>query len=114
MHYVLNSKITALYKGIVVHTCTDIGRIENVDIDPKYWANSGLDGAPSLADARAYTRANATGFMMHRSDWEYVSGLNISGYKTGMWIGREPGGDESPNAQFYGLKIEDSQTGHLY
>ena len=111
MHYVLNSKITALYKGIVVHTCTDIGRIENANIDPKYWAKSGLDGAPSLADARAYTRANAIGFMMHRSDWEYVSGLNISGYKTGMWVGREPGGDESPNAQFYGLNIEDSQTG---
>lgn len=111
MHYVLNSKMTALYKGIVVHTCTDIGRIENVDIDPKYWANSGLAGAPALAEARAYTKANATGFMMHRSDWEYVSGLRVSGYKTGMWIGREPGGDEAPNAQFYGLKIEDSQTG---
>lgn len=111
MHYVVNSKMTALYKGIVVHTCTDIGRIENVDIDPKYWANSGLDGAPTLAATRAYTRANATGFMMHRSDWEYVAGLNVSGYKTGVWIGREPGGDEAPNAQFYGLKIEDSQTG---
>ncbi|QHW29527.1 hypothetical protein GZH47_00875 [Paenibacillus rhizovicinus] len=111
MHYVLNSKMTALYKGIVVHTCTDIGRIENVDMDPKYWANSGLDGAPSLADTRAYTRANAIGFMMHRSDWEYVSGLNVTGYKTGMWVGREPGGDESPNAQFYGLNIKDSQTG---
>ncbi|MBP3966243.1 immunoglobulin-like domain-containing protein [Paenibacillus lignilyticus] len=111
MHYVLNSKLTALYKGIVVHTCTDIGRIENVNIDPSYWAKSGLSGAPTLSAAKAYTRANATGFMMHRSDWEYVSGLHVAGYKTGMWIGREPGGDESPNAQFYGLKIEDSQTG---
>ena len=111
MHYVVNSNMTALYKGIVVHTCTDIGRIENVNMDPKYWANSGLDGAPTLSEARSYTRANATGFMMHRSDWEYVSGLYVSGYKTGMWIGREPGGDEAPNAQFYGLKIEDSETG---
>ncbi|MDQ6419063.1 S-layer homology domain-containing protein [Paenibacillus sp. LHD-117] len=111
MHYVVNSNMTALYKGIVVHTCTDIGRIEDVNMDPKYWANSGLDGAPTLSEARAYTRANATGFMMHRSDWEYVSGLYVSGYKTGMWIGREPGGDEAPNAQFYGIKIEDSQTG---
>lgn len=111
MHYVVNSNITALYKGIVIHTCTDIGRIEDVHIDPKYWANSGLAGAPTLAEAKAYTRANATGFMMHRSDWEYVSGLFISGYKNGMWIGREPGGDEAPNAQFYGLTIEDSETG---
>ncbi|MFD0670737.1 immunoglobulin-like domain-containing protein [Cohnella sp. GCM10027633] len=111
MHYVLNSNMTALYKGIVVHTCTDIGRIENVDMNPKYWVNSGLAGAPALETVRDYTRANATGFMMHRSDWEYVSGLNISGYKTGMWIGRELVGEDAPNAQFYGLKIEDSQTG---
>ncbi len=111
MHYVLNSNMTALYKGIVVHTCTDIGRIENVNINPKYWADSGLPGAPKPADVKAYTRLNAVGFMMHRSDWEYVSGLHVAGYKMGMWIGREPGGDEAPNAQFYSLKTEDCGTG---
>ena len=30
LHYVLNSYMTALNKGIEVHVCTDIGRIENV------------------------------------------------------------------------------------
>ena len=48
LHYVLNSYMTALNKGIEVHVCTDIGRIENVRISPEYWANSGLPGAPSL------------------------------------------------------------------
>ncbi len=111
LHYVLNSYITALNTGIEVHVCTDIGRIENVKINPKYWANSGLAGAPSLAEATLYTRENGTGFKMHRSDWEYVSYLDVSGYKTGMWIGREPGFPNAPNAQFYNIHIDNCQSG---
>jgi len=111
LHYVLNSYITALHTGIEVHVCTDIGRIENVRIDPKYWANSGLPGSPSLPKVAGYTRAKATGFNMHRSDWEYVSYLSVSGYKTGMWVGREPGFFDSPNAQFYEIHIRNCDTG---
>ena len=111
LHYVLNSYITALSTGIEIHVCTDIGRIENVKIDPKYWANSGLPGSPSLAQATGYTKTNGTGFNMHRSDWEYVSDLDVSGYKTGMWVGREPGFSDSPNAQFYEIHIKDCATG---
>jgi hypothetical protein len=106
LHYVLNSYMTALSKGIEIHVCTDIGRIEHVRISPKYWANSGLPGSPSLAEATAYTKANGAGFRMHRSDWEYVSYLYVSGYKTGMWVGREPGFRNSPNAQFYEIHID--------
>jgi len=111
LHYVLNSYITALNTGIEIHVCTDIGRIEHVNIDPKYWANSGLPGSPSLAQVTGYTRANGTGFNMHRSDWEYVSSLYVSGYKTGMWIGREPGYSDTPNAQLYEVYIKNCGNG---
>ncbi len=111
LHYVLNSYITALNTGVEVHVCTDIGRIENVKVNPKYWANSGLPGSPSLAKATGYTRANGTGYKMHRSDWEYVSYLYVSGYKTGMWIGREPGYSDTPNAQLYEIHIENCGNG---
>jgi hypothetical protein len=111
LHYVLNSHMTALNTGLEVHVCTDIGRIENVKINPAYWANSGLPGSPSLKEVTAFTKAHGTGFQMHRSDWEYVSYLNISGYKTGMWIGREPGFANAPNAQFYGIHIENCGVG---
>jgi hypothetical protein len=111
MHYVFNSFFTVLDKGIKINRCSDIGRIEDVKIDPKYWAESGLPGAPTLAAVTAYTKANSTGFQMHRSDWEYVTNLYISGYKIGMWVGREPGFPHSPNAQFYGLHIDNCETG---
>ena len=111
LHYVLDSYITALNKGIEVHVCTDIGRIENVSISPEYWAKSGLPGAPTLAELTAYTKANSVGFQMHRSDWEYISYLHISGYKTGIWIGREPGFADAPNAQLYEAHVDNCENG---
>lgn len=111
LHYVLDSYITALNKGIEVHVCTDIGRIENVSINPEYWAKSGLPGAPTLAELTAYTKANSVGFQMHRSDWEYISYLHISGYKTGIWIGREPGFADAPNAQLYEVHVDNCENG---
>lgn len=111
LHYVLNSHITALNTGVEVHVCTDIGRIEKVKINPEYWAKSGLPNSPTVTQITAHTKAHATGFKMHRSDWEYVSALYISGYKTGMWIGREPGFTDAPNAQFYDVRIDNCQVG---
>lgn len=111
LHYVLDSYITALNKGIEVHVCTDIGRIENVSISPEYWAKSGLPGAPTLAELTAYTKANSVGFQMHRSDWEYISYLHISGYITGIWIGREPGFADAPNAQLYEVHVDNCENG---
>lgn len=111
LHYVLDSYITTLNKGIEVHVCTDIGRIENVSISPEYWAKSGLPGAPTLAELTAYTKANSVGFQMHRSDWEYISYLHISGYKTGIWIGREPGFADAPNAQLYEVHVDNCENG---
>ena len=111
LHYVVNSYLTALNTGIEVHVCTDIGRIENIKINPKYWANSGLPNSPSLEKVTAYTRANGSGFRMHRSDWEYVSYLYVSGYKTGTWIGREPGYSDTPNSHLYEIHIENCDTG---
>ncbi len=48
---------------------------------------------------------------MHRSDWEYVSDLYVSDYKTGMWVGKEPGYSDTPNAQFYEIHIKNCGTG---
>ena len=105
LHYLKDCYITALNKGIEVHVCTDIGRIEDVTVSPAFWSESGLMGSPSINAVKQYTKSKATGFKMHRSDWEYISGLKISDCNIGIWIGREPGFSDSPNAQLYGIDI---------
>lgn len=111
LHYVLNSYITALSTGVEIHICTDIGRIEKVRISPRYWSESGLPGAPSIQELARYTRANGTGYKMHRSDWEYISYLSVSDYKTGLWIGREPGFSNTPNSQLFEIHVDNCENG---
>lgn len=111
LHYVHNSYLTALNRGIEIHVCTDIGRIEDVFISPEVWAKSGLPGSPSLEAISTYTRKNSMGFKMHRSDWEYVSGLSVHDYNVGLWIGKEPGFSDAPNSQLYGLEVKGCENG---
>lgn len=113
LHYVHNSYLTALNRGLEIHVCTDIGRIENVFISPEIWAKSGLPGSPSIEDISSYTRKNSIGFKMHRSDWEYVSGLSVHDYNIGLWIGKEPGFPDAPNSQLYGLDVSGCENGML-
>ena len=111
LHYVKNCFITSLNKAIEIHVCTDIGRIEGVSISPEYWSNSGLQDSPSFDEVASYTRRCAYGFKMHRSDWEYISGLSISDCNVGMWIGREPGFPDAPNSQLYNINVQQCVNG---
>ncbi|MCL1904213.1 MAG: hypothetical protein FWF94_07335, partial [Oscillospiraceae bacterium] len=118
LHYLHNNRITALETAIKIHICTETGRIENVSIGD-YWSRSGLPGAPNASVVADYTKTNSVGFEMHRSDWEYISHLSVTNYKTGLWVGREAyriDGQNvlagyTPNAQFYGLVLQNCGTG---
>lgn len=72
--------------GIQIDTCTDIGRVVEVDFAPEHWAQSGLPGAPDAAVLGAWLAREATGLDMGRSDWQYVDGLRVRGYAVGMAI----------------------------
>nr|WP_237179003.1 S-layer homology domain-containing protein [Paenibacillus sp. MMS18-CY102] len=107
LHYVNNLYGTALKTGIFLDFTTDIGRLERIHLAPGYWANSGLPGAPDAASLHAYMTENAEGIVMGRSDWEYMSDISISGFKTGMRITTRTGSLETANAQLYRVNIED-------
>lgn len=111
LHYLKNTYITSLNKGVEIHVCTDIGRIEGVKISPEFWGKSGLLGSPSIDDIAMYTREHGYGFKMHRSDWEYISNLSISDFKVGMWIGREFGFSDAPNSQLYNVNVSRCKDG---
>ncbi|MBM7564946.1 hypothetical protein JOC55_001891 [Paenibacillus sacheonensis] len=106
LHDVKNLYGTVLHTGIFLDYTTDIGRLEGIHLAPSYWSGSGLAGAPTADAAFAYTTANAEGIVMGRSDWEYMSNIWISGYKTGMRVTTRTDSLETANAQMYRVHIE--------
>ena len=77
--------ICALKTGFLVDMTTDIGRITDVVVSPEVWTKSGFAGAPLAYKVKSFLKSSgATGAVYRRSDWEYVRGLRVNGYATGI------------------------------
>jgi len=74
-HYVNRLYLQALYRGIFVDKCFDVGRLENVHVWP-FWSTSG----PS----RAFTEEQGIAFIFAKTDWEYVTNSFCIGYSVGF------------------------------
>ncbi|MGG6310430.1 glycosyl hydrolase family 28-related protein [Paenibacillus macerans] len=107
LHYVSEVYGTALKTGIFLDYTTDIGRLEQVTLSPDVWAGSGLPGAPERGALFDYMTTHAEGIVMGRSDWEYMSDLAISGFKTGLRVTTRTDSLETANAQLYRIRITD-------
>lgn len=76
LHYIRNVFGCPLKLGIYVDQCTDIGRIENVHFNPHSWGRAAYPNAPTgekwqkLVD---YLPDNLIGFVIGKTDWEYMS-----------------------------------------
>ncbi|HUT34941.1 MAG TPA: glycosyl hydrolase family 28-related protein [Planctomycetota bacterium] len=91
---------TPLKAGIWIDTCTDIGRVTDVDFGPSCWEESGLAGSPATAEAKRtlgdFLRGEGVAYEMRRSDWEYFYGIHAHGYAVGL-VAR-PGQQGTANA----------------
>ena len=59
---------------------------------------------------------NATGIIIERIDWTYISDIYIEGYNIGLHARRSVGPDDYDgvtNGQVYNLNVTDSYTGML-
>ena len=84
-HTLRRLRICALKTGFLIDMTTDIGRITDVLVSPEVWAKSGFGGAPKCATLSAWLKkSGATGAVYRRSDWEFVRGLSVRGYATGI------------------------------
>lgn len=110
LHYIKNVYGTVLNTGIFLDFTTDIGRIEHLRLAPDYWSGSGLAGSPQKSVLTEYLVAHAEGIVMGRSDWEYMSDVFLSGFKTGLRMTTRTGSLETANAQLYKINIENSET----
>lgn len=108
-HYIDGLYAQALYRGIFVDRCYDVGRIQNVHLWP-FWKDSHA--------LNEFVSENAIGFIFGRTDWQMVSNTFTIYYKIGFLFTSiesgpgnvmliNSGADVSPTA----VKVERSQ-GH--
>lgn len=75
LHYISNVFGQPLRLGIFVDKTTDIGRIENVHFNPHSWARAAFPTAPSGENwqrLQDYLCENFVGFLIGKTDWEYM------------------------------------------
>jgi len=83
-HYIKGLYVQALYRGIFIDQCYDIGRIENVHVWP-FWTGGG-------GKVDKFTLEKGEAFIIGRTDWEYMSNCFCIMYKVGFhFIGTKAG-----------------------
>lgn len=111
LHYIRDVYGAPLKTGISLDLVYDVGRVEEVAFSPKYWAGSGLAGAPSVAAISDYTQGEngSVGIAIGRSDWEVLNGIAIENYATGVRFLQ--GGTGASNGSIYNLTVEGARMG---
>lgn len=79
-HLIRNLYAHAIYKGLFIDKCYDVGRVENVHFWP-FWMHLNPEG---LGELSKWTMQNGTAFILSRSDWQYVSNCFCISYHTGF------------------------------
>lgn len=105
---------TPLHQGIVMDAIADVGRFDGIHFSGSYWADCGLDGAPSVSSVNNYLYNNAIAMVMRRNDWSYTTNFYVDHYKIGFSAENSPAGislSGSPNGQNYRFRLNDCQTG---
>lgn len=74
-HYIRNLYAQPLYKGLYIDNCFDVGRVENVHFWP-FWG----EDKPLVE----FMTANATAFIIARTDWEFMNNCFCILYKIGF------------------------------
>ncbi|MCL1934754.1 MAG: discoidin domain-containing protein, partial [Candidatus Azobacteroides sp.] len=108
---------TPLKRGIEIDNIAEVGRIDNVDFSPDYWAGSGLPGSPSInGPHKSYIAENATAVVMRRNDWSFIGTVKAEGYNIGyrLDLSYNPdtnGNRTAPNGHNYGMEFTDCKYG---
>ena len=94
-HHLRNVFLCALRRGVLIDQCSDVGRVENVHIHSVYWWRANPPGTPIREQAsfltgeqvealNRYTQENLEGFIIGRTDWEFVQGCFVIWARVGF------------------------------
>lgn len=94
-----------LRRGIMVDSCTDIGRIENVQFHCHWWSSKQVGG--EWNPVFEYMWKNCEAFVFGRTDWEYVTNTFVFPVNVGYrFIATKNG---ACNGQFCGIGADAAQ-----
>lgn len=105
LQYVRDVYGTCLYLGYENNISLDIGRIENLNLSPRYWLESGMPGTPNAQLLRTWLLRNATGMLLEKIDWTYLADITIEGYYKGVHTSQVENGPA--NGHMYNFKLLD-------
>ena len=104
-HLIRNVFGTVLRRGIFVDSCSDIGRIENVQFHCHYWSDKAFGGEWNAVYKYMYEHLEA--FIFGRTDWEYVFNTFVFPTQIGYrFINTKSG---ACNGQFSGIGSDASE-----
>jgi hypothetical protein len=86
-HHLRNILMCALHIGVFIDQTTDIGRLENVHIHNVYWWRVSEPYRLTAEESKLledYTKQNLLGFIIGRTDWEYISNCFVIWAKIGF------------------------------
>ena len=108
---------TPLKRGIEIDNIAEVGRVNNIDFSPDYWAGSGLPGSPSVdGPHKKFIAENGTAITLRRIDWSFVGSVKAEGYHIGQRLDFSynvdtNGNPSSPNGQNYGMEFTNCKYG---
>ena len=99
-----NVKGTCLKEGLNSYNSADVDVYKTVSIENRYWTEAGeAYNAPPAEALKAYTRQNATGFVLGDLEWPEISDVRISDCAYGIHL--KKGIRVQFNGSFYRLDI---------
>jgi hypothetical protein len=95
-----------LRRGILVDSCSDIGRIENVQFHCHWWSAKEVGG--DWKPVHEFMWKNLEAFIFGRTDWEYVNNTFVYPVNIGYhFIATKSG---AANGQFSGMGADEAQV----
>ena len=95
-----------LRRGLFVDTCSDIGRVENIQFHCHWWSSPAIGG--NWDPVYEYMWKNLEAFVFARTDWEYVTNTFVFPAKIGYrFIETEHG---ACNGQFCGIGADATEN----
>ena len=113
--HISNIKGTCLRNGMCLTNSSEVGTMDNIVFNNKYWANAGeAFNAPNIKNINDFTEKNGIGMIIGDLEWEEITNVFVSDYNIGLYCidgTRRTDYHMAFIGQFYNLQIKNASYG---